>query len=37
MQRFYLQVGDILAAVSDIVQPRSIEQLKEYGFRDVPG
>jgi internalin A len=31
-QRFYTQVPDILATLADIVQPRSFEQLEEYGF-----
>jgi internalin A len=34
MQCFYLQVGDILAAISDIVHPRTFEDLERYGFGD---
>ncbi|MFS2012759.1 toll/interleukin-1 receptor domain-containing protein [Azospirillum sp. CT11-132] len=32
MQRFFTQVSDILAVLTDIVQPRSFEQLERYGF-----
>ncbi len=32
MQRFFTQVSDILAVLTDIVQPRSVEQLERYGF-----
>ena len=31
-QRFYTQVTDILGTLTDIVQPRSFEQLERYGF-----
>ncbi|WP_298373065.1 COR domain-containing protein [Azospirillum sp.] len=31
-QRFYTQVTDILGTLTDIVQPRSFEQLEQYGF-----
>jgi internalin A len=36
MQNFYTQVSDILGTLADIVQPRSMDQLREYGFRDLP-
>jgi internalin A len=36
MQNFYTQVSDILGTLTDIVQPRSMDQLREYGFRDLP-
>ena len=34
MQTFYTQVSDILGALADIVQPRTFEELKLYGFDD---
>ncbi|MFL5286658.1 MAG: toprim domain-containing protein [Rhodopila sp.] len=34
MQTFYTQVADILGALSDIVQPRTFEELERYGFED---
>jgi internalin A len=37
MQNFYIQVSKILAIVSDIVQPRTFEELTRYGFDDLPG
>jgi len=37
MQRFYTQVPDILGTLADIVQPRSFDDLKLYGFNDLPG
>jgi internalin A len=36
MQTFYTQVADILATFADIVQPRTFEELKRYGFEDDP-
>ncbi|WP_448206349.1 COR domain-containing protein [Azospirillum sp. sgz302134] len=36
MQFFYTQVADILGTIADIVQPRSFEELVEYGFDDGP-
>jgi internalin A len=33
---FYTQVFDILEALTGIVHPRSMDQLREYGFRDLP-
>jgi internalin A len=32
MGEFYRHVGDILATLADIVQPRSFEELRKYGF-----
>jgi internalin A len=34
MQTFYTQVADILGTLADIVQPRTFEELKHYGFVD---
>jgi internalin A len=36
MQTFYTQVADILGTLADIVQPRTFEELKRYGFEDLP-
>jgi internalin A len=36
MQTFSTQVADILGTVADIVQPRTFEELKRYGFADLP-
>jgi internalin A len=36
MQTFYTQVADILGTLADIVQPRTFEELKQYGFGDPP-
>ncbi|MBV8524899.1 MAG: hypothetical protein JOY71_22735, partial [Acetobacteraceae bacterium] len=36
MQRFYTNVAEILGTLSDIVQPRTLEELERYGFEDVP-
>jgi internalin A len=36
MQNFYTQVSQLLGSIADIVQPRNIDQLREYGFRDIP-
>src|SRR4051812_31888603 len=36
MGDFYRDVGNILAALADIVQPRSFEALTQYGFDDDP-
>jgi internalin A len=36
MQRFYTQVADILGVLADIVQPRTFEELEQYGFDDAP-
>lgn len=35
MQEFAHRVGDILALVMDIVQPRTFEELEKYGFDDL--
>jgi internalin A len=35
MARFYHDVSDILATIADILQPRTLEELKTYGFNDV--
>lgn len=35
MARFYLDVSDILATIADILQPRTLDELKTYGFNDV--
>jgi internalin A len=37
MKDFSHQIGEILATVTDILQPRDFEQLKSYGFSDGPG
>ena len=34
MGEFYRHVGEILATFADIVQPRSLDELKSYGFND---
>jgi hypothetical protein len=36
MQDFVNHVGDILAMFANIVQPRSFEDLKKYGFDGPP-
>jgi internalin A len=36
MHDFVNHVGDILAMFANIVQPRSFEDLKKYGFEDPP-
>jgi internalin A len=36
MKDFAHHIGDILAAVADILQPRDFEELERYGFGDVP-
>jgi hypothetical protein len=36
MQDFVNHVGDVLAAFANIVQPRSCEDLKKYGFDGPP-
>jgi internalin A len=36
MGDFYRHVGNILATLADIVQPRSFEELTQYGFDDDP-
>ena len=36
MQEFYTNVAEILGTLSDIVQPRTLEELERYGFEDVP-
>jgi hypothetical protein len=35
MKKFAHQVGDILAAVADVIQPRSFEEFKTYGLLDL--
>jgi internalin A len=37
MKAFYEQIGEILATVTDILQPQDFEQLKAYGFSDGSG
>jgi internalin A len=32
MGEFYRHVCDILATLADVVQPRSFEELRKYGF-----
>ncbi len=34
IQDFYLNVGNILATIADIVQPRTLAQFADYGFDD---
>ncbi len=36
MQDFANKVDDILAVFANIVQPRSFDDLKTYGFNDPP-
>ncbi len=36
MEDFGNKVGDILALFANIVQPRSFDDLKTYGFDDPP-
>ena len=36
MEDFASKVGDILALFANIVQPRSFDDLKTYGFDDPP-
>jgi internalin A len=37
MKRFSRQIGDVLATVTDILQPRNFEDLESYGFLEGPG
>jgi internalin A len=37
MKQFETQIGDILATVTDILQPRTFEELEQYCFTDPPG
>jgi internalin A len=37
MQRFYIQVADILGTLAGIVQPRTLEELERYGLEDRSG
>jgi internalin A len=37
MKDFSHHIGEILATVTDILQPRDFEELKSYGFSDAPG
>jgi hypothetical protein len=37
MREYALQVSDILATMADILLPRDLEQLRQYGFADAPG
>ena len=34
MSRFRMHIGDILAAVADILQPSNVEELLTYSFDD---
>ncbi len=36
MMRFHLHVTDILDTIAGRVQPRSLEQLEQYGFEEIP-
>ncbi len=36
MMRFHLHVYDILNAIAGRVQPRTLEQLTQYGFEEIP-
>ena len=36
MQGFSLSVSDILGTLTDIVQPRTFEELERYGLDDAP-
>ena len=36
MRTFNNQVSDILTTIADTVQPRTFEQLEQYGFNDLP-
>lgn len=35
MQQFYLNIPDILGSISEIVVPRTLDELKSYGFSDL--
>jgi internalin A len=37
MKKFARQIGDILATIADVLQPRDFQQLIKYGFSDPPG
>ena len=37
MKRFSRQIGDVLATVTDILQPCNFEDLERYGFLEGPG
>jgi internalin A len=37
MKRFSNHIGEILATVTDILQPRDFADLEKYGFADLPG
>ena len=37
MKSFSHHIGEILATVTDILQPRNFEELEKYGFSDIPG
>ena len=37
MQKFSHEVGDILAAIADIVQPRTYEEFEQYALQDLIG
>jgi internalin A len=36
MRKFANEIGDILATVADILQPRDFEEFVKYGFSDRP-
>ncbi|NEW99350.1 leucine-rich repeat domain-containing protein [Rhodopseudomonas sp. BR0G17] len=36
MKEFAHQIGDILSTITDILQPRTFEELKQYGLADLP-
>lgn len=35
MQQFYLNIPDILGSISEIVVPRTLDELRSYGFSDL--
>lgn len=36
MKEFAHQIGDILSTITDVLQPRTFEELKQYGLADLP-
>ena len=34
MQKFAIEIGDILGALTDVLQPRSLDDLVAYSFDD---
>jgi internalin A len=36
MKKFASEIGDILATVADVLQPRDFDEFVKYGFSDRP-